>query len=240
MGHQRRHRHRLPCRPTRACSVASPVSASSWANTWTFTEASAFDWAGNLVNLDRGGRRRWQYYFTVSNTGGYDLVKPALTSNKLIAARRLAVRRGQRHGERGPICRRTGDGHRCQEHCGRRRSIGGGDLLPIGRPSKCIVLTGSTATGVGSGDLKLKSQVSAGARQRGGRPHAAVGHRAGPCRQFQHADRARCSAARRTSARCSRRRSSRLSPDDRRSAGARSIPAPATCRRRRICDSADP
>lgn len=131
--------------------------------TWTFTEASAFDWAGNLVNLDEAALAALgNTTFTVSNTGGYDLVKPALTSGKLItpSVSLSAVAKGTASEDpfAGAQVTVTDAGNTAVAGVQSAVAI----FCQLADPSKCIVLTGSTtATGVGSVTLKLKSQVSA-------------------------------------------------------------------------------
>jgi hypothetical protein len=131
--------------------------------TWKLTEASAFDWAGNLVNLGETALAALgNTTFTVSNSGGYDLVKPALTSGKLITASvsLSAVAKGTASEDpfAGVSVTAPDAGNTAVAGVQSAAAI----FCQLADPSKCIYLTGlTTATGVGSVTLKLKSQVSA-------------------------------------------------------------------------------
>lgn len=130
---------------------------------WTITEAFSFDWAGNLLNLDAAALAALgNTVFKVQNSGGYDLVKPALTSGKVItpsvSLSSVAKGTAAEHPFVGSKVTLTDAGNTAVAGVKGASTV----FCQLADTSKCLYLTGyTTATGVTSIELKLKAQVSA-------------------------------------------------------------------------------
>jgi hypothetical protein len=130
---------------------------------WTVTYVFGYDWAANFFNLDAAGAAALgNTTFTVSNSGGYDLVKPALASGKLITPNVSLSASAKGTASEDPLVGLkvtvTDAGNTALAGVKSASAI----LCQLDNPGICIYPSGFTsATGVSSLLLTLKSQVSA-------------------------------------------------------------------------------
>lgn len=131
--------------------------------TWTVTHVYGYDWAANFFSLDAAGAAALgNTSFTVSNSGGYDLVKPTLTSGKLITPSKSLSVVAKGTASEDPLIGLkvtvADTGNTAVSGIQSASAI----LCQLADPGKCIYPVGLTsATGLTSTTLTLKSQVSA-------------------------------------------------------------------------------
>lgn len=132
--------------------------------TWKFTYAFVYDWAGNLLSLDEAQLEALgNTTVTVSNSGGYDLVKPALVAGSSIITPSVslsAVAKGT--GSEDPLV-----GMKVKVSDAGNSALAGvksvsAILCQVADPARCIYPSGMiTATGLAAATITVKAQVSA-------------------------------------------------------------------------------
>lgn len=131
---------------------------------WKFTYAFAYDWAGNFLALNEAQLAALgNTSFTVSNSGGYDLVKPALVAGSALITPKVslsAIAKGT--ASEDPLV-----GAKVKTSDAGNTAVAGvksvsAIFCQLADPSKCIYPEGFTsATGLAAPTITIKTQVSA-------------------------------------------------------------------------------
>lgn len=132
--------------------------------TWKFTYAFAYDWAGNFMSLDEAQLEALgNTTFTVSNSGGYDLVKPTLVAGSSLITPSVSLSATAKGtASEDPLV-----GMKVKTSDAGNSAVAGvksvsAILCQLADPTKCIYPTGLvTATGLTAATITAKVQVSA-------------------------------------------------------------------------------